>query len=155
MKKVLIFFLLSLFLLTGCENKEEDSKNQYLSLKNKIMEKEDYTKIENLPIDITTKIDRQDEEKVRYKVVLDNPKENMKNMKVIVVHNYYTENLFPTIGIFDKTKELSTNTEKNKVELEDVIETTKNLSDISLELKVWVEYTNDLGETKDFLYKTT
>ena len=39
MKKRSIIFLICTILLLGCENKEEISKNEYIELKNKLLEK--------------------------------------------------------------------------------------------------------------------
>ena len=155
MKKVSIIFFLCLFLLVGCENKEEESKNEYLAMKSNLLKEKKYTDIENLPLDITVKIDREDEELVKYKVILNNPKENMNNIKAMAIHNYYSEELFPSVGLFDKEQTLLTTDENKSIELEDTIKTTKNISKIDLELKVWIEYITDEGDKEEIYYKTT
>ena len=43
--------------------------------------------------------------------------------------------------------------EKNKLELSGTIETTKNISNLKLNLKVWIEYQNDAGEKKEIYYQ--
>lgn len=154
MKKVSIIFLILILILTGCENKEEKTKTEYISMKSHLLEEEKYTDINDLPINITVKIDRIDEEKVKYKVILNKPKENMKNIKVLVVHNFYNEELYPSVGFFDKERNLSVG-EDSSIELSNIIKTTKNLSKINLELKLWLEYKNDEGEKKEIYYKTT
>ncbi len=155
MRRGTIIFFLCIFFLIGCENIEEDSKNEYLSMKNSLLEEKEYTDVNELPLDITTRIDRINEEKVNYKVILNHPKINMKDMKIMVVHNYYNEDLFPSVGIFDDKKELLVSSKDNSIELEDSIKTTKNISKLNLELKLWIEYINDLGEKKEIIYKTT
>ena len=154
MKKVYIIFLLSLFLI-GCENKEEELKSEYLVVKNNLKEEKSYTKKEELPLDITVKIDRKNEEKLTYRVILENPKENMREITALVIHNYYSEELFPSVGIFDEKRTLSTNNPDEKIELSNTIKTTKNLSKLNLELKIGIEYKNDAGENKKIYYKTT
>ena len=154
MKKVTIIFLFIL-LLAGCENKKEENKDEYISIKSNLLEEKEYTKKEDLPVNITVKIDRLDEEKVKYKVLLDHPKENMKEVKVLVVHNYYNEEIFPSIGIFDEPQKLSNTEENSSIELENTLKTTKNISKMNLELKIWMEYINELGEKKEVYYKTT
>ena len=79
----------------------------------------------------------------------------MKNIKLLVVNNYYNEEVFPSIGIFDDPKELLTSNNDSSLELENTIKTTKNISKINLELKLWMEYINELGETRKIYYKTT
>lgn len=155
MKKISILLLLSLIFITGCETKEEATKKEYIAMKNATFDDENYKK-EKLPFDIVTIIERVDEEEINYQTTINNPKENMHNIKVLVVHNYYSEDIFPTIGVFDDPKELLVNNNDDKeIILKDTIKTTTNLSKLNLELKMLIEYTNDLGEKKDIYYKTT
>ncbi len=152
-KYVLIFFCL--LFLVGCENQEEKIKNEYIGMKSTLLE-EDYTDIDkdNLPLDIKVQIDRVDEEKVKYHVIFSNPKENMNEIKAMVVHNYYSETLFPSVGVFDDKQNLLVS-DGDSIELVDTIKTTKNISKLNLELKVWMEYVDDDGEKKEVYYKTT
>lgn len=155
MRKISILLLLSLIFITGCETKEEATKKEYIAMKNATFDDENYKK-EKLPFDIVTTIERVDEEEINYQTTINNPKENMHNIKVLVVHNYYSEDIFPTIGVFDEPKELLVNNNDDKeIILKDTIKTTTNLSKLNLELKMLIEYTNDLGEKKDIYYKTT
>ena len=157
MKKIIILLLFSLSFITGCETKEEITKKEYIAMKNDAFNETNYKK-EELPFDIVTTINRVDEEEVNYQTKINNPKENMHNIKVLLVHNYYSEDIFPTIGVFDEPKELllnNYNDNNNEIILQDTIKTTTNLSKLNLELKMLIEYTNDLGEKKDIYYKTT
>ena len=80
----------------------------------------------------------------------------MHNIKAMVVHNYNNEDIFPSIGVFDETRELLTTSENNaSIKLNGEIKTSKNISKLNLKLKVWIEYTNNDGEKKDIYYKTT
>lgn len=161
MKKILLILLISLSFLTGCENKEEDEKSEYLAMKSSLLENEEYTGSEKIICDIVVDVERLDEEKIEYNVSLSNPKENMKDIKAIVVHNYYTEEVFPTIGLFDKTTDLYVNSEEdndeieNNINLSGTIKTTADIDKLDLELKVLVEYVDESGEKKDIYYKTT
>ena len=78
----------------------------------------------------------------------------MKEIKAMVIHNYYSDDIYPSIGIFNKEKELTTN-QDDKIELKDNIKTTQNISKLNLELKVWIEYINDEGKKQEIYYKTT
>ena len=156
MKKIFLIMLFVCVFLTGCNNKEEKEKNEYLAMKSNLLETKKYTSKEELQCDILVNIDRHGQEKVVYKVTLFNPKENMNNIKAIVVHNYYTEDVFPTIGLFDEKATLKTDSEKEEnLTLSGVIETTDNIDKIGLQLKILIEYTTDNGEVKDIYYKTT
>ena len=155
MKKTYILLIFSLFLITGCENKEEVIKNEYIAMKNETLDEENYTE-DSIPVDIITTIERIDEEAITYMTTITNPKENMHDVKVLLVHNYYNEDVFPSIGIFDEPQELLVDSEDNfELVLKDTIKTTTNLSKLGLEIKISIEYTDDNGEKKDIYYKTT
>lgn len=153
MKKRILWILL-LFVLVGCSTKEEDEKSDYIAIKSHLLEEETYTIGDELPLDIVVNIDRIDEEEVDYRVVFSNPKEDMHDIEAMVVHNYYNDDLFPTIGLFDSKGELLMG-DKNTLELKDTIETNKNLSSINLELKIYIKYKDKNGEKKEIYYKTT
>ena len=79
----------------------------------------------------------------------------MHNIKAMVVHNYYTEDdIFPSIGLFDKKEELTINDEKN-IELTGIVKTTKSINKLDLELKIYIEYIDDSNSTKSIYYKAT
>ena len=150
MKKILLVVLVSLVFITGCENREENEKNEYLAMKSDLLETNEYTSFDEMMCDIVVDINRLDEEQIEYSVSLTNPKEDMDDVKVMVVHNCYTEDIFPTVGLFDKPTNLyivsSEEEEKdNDIELTGVIETTDDIDKVDLELKVLIEYTDKNG----------
>ena len=155
MKKTYLLLIISLFFISGCENKEEVTKNEYLAMKNETFDEANYIN-DYLPLDIIVYIDRVGEEDIDYKVTLANPQENMHDIKALVVHNYYTEDVFPSIGVFDEVGELLIdNSNNSSLVLGDTIQTTTDISKLKLELKILIEYTNDDGEKKEIYYKTT
>ena len=156
MKKLSIILLVFvLILMTGCEdNNNETEKNDYIALKSTLVETTSFNKGEDINFDIVIKVDRIDEETVSYTTTISNPKEDMHNIKMLVVHNFFTEEVFPTVGIFDEKKELLTNND-NKISLVGYIETTKDIKRLDLEIKVWLQYTDNDGNKKDIYYKTT
>ena len=78
----------------------------------------------------------------------------MNNIKMMIVHNYFTEEVFPTIGVFDKGRSLTVSDTSN-ITLVGYIDTTKDIKKLDLELKIWIEYKTEDGEVKDIYYKTT
>lgn len=158
MRKIGLFLLISMLLITGCENKEEAEKNEYIAIKSDLIDHKEYTDLGDLPLDIVLRLDRLNEEEVIYKVTLSNPKSNMREIRAMVVHNYYNEDndTFPSIGLFDDTKELLVQEEKsNTIDLVGKLKTTKSITKLNLVVKVWIEYIDDNGEKKDIYYKTT
>lgn len=154
MKKNYLFVFLALFLLTGCENHDEFQKNQYIAMKNHLLDELNYNVQSDLPVMIILKLDRQNQDVIEYRVLLKNPKENMHQLKMMVIHNYYTEDKFPSLGLFDNPKNLFQENNK-EIELTGLIKTTKSISKLNLEFKIWIEYIDDNGEKKDIYYKTT
>lgn len=154
MKKIFLVLFLSILLFTGCENKEENEKNDYLDMKSQLLSHKEFVSFEELTCDIVINIDRKDEEKIIYEVVLSKPKENMNNIKAVLVHNYYTEDVFPTIGLFDDTKSLLVDSQ-DSITLKGSIKTDKDIDNLNLMLKLLIRYTTDDGVKKDIYYKTT
>ena len=150
-----LLLVLLMFSLMGCSTKNEDDKSEYIAIKSHLLEESKYTDADDLPLDIVVNIDRMDEEVVDYSVVFSNPEEDMYDIEAMVVHNYYNEDLFPTIGLFDKKGELLSDDEDSIIELKDTIKTNKNLSSIDLELKIYIKYKDKNNELKEIYYKTT
>ena len=157
MKKINILLILLLILVTGCSNNTgEEDKSEYLAMKSNLIENEEFLEASDLDFDITVSVDRINDEEVSYRVIIDSPKVNMNDIKAMVVHNYYTEDIFPSLGLFDDKESLIVGNEDVKgIELVGYIDTTKDIDDLNLELKLWIEYTLDNGEVKDIYYKAT
>ncbi|MEE3342946.1 MAG: hypothetical protein VZS44_02530 [Bacilli bacterium] len=154
-KKILILTIIILF-LAGCKNKEEIEKNDYLTMKSKLLENKKYSKTDELPCDIIVNVDRVDKERVNYKISFSSPKENMHNIKAIVVHNYYTEEVFPSIGLFNKKYNLLLdNKENSNITLKGKIETREDIDNINFKFKIYIEFYDDNNNKKDIYYKTT
>ena len=80
----------------------------------------------------------------------------MNNIKAIAVHNYYTEEVFPSIGLFNKKYNLYTNdNENNKIELKGKIRTSEDIDNLKIELKLLIEYYDDNNQKKDIYYNAT
>ena len=156
MLKKLITILLIFILMTGCkqETMDQEEKNEYLAYKSDLVDRTEFSKNDDLPCDITISMDRFNDESVSYTTVISNPKENMNDIKMMIVHNYFTEEVFPTIGVFDKGRSLTISDTSN-ITLVGYIDTTKDIKKLDLELKIWIEYKTEDGEVKDIYYKTT
>lgn len=151
MKKIYLLFI-ALFFITGCENKEEERKSEYIAVKSNLLSATDYE--EDLPLEIIVSLDRVEEEKINYKVVFQNPEENMHHIKAMIVHNYHNEDVFPSVGVFDEVQELLVEGEESKsLELHGTFESAKNMNQLDLQLKIWIEYQDDNGKIKNIYYR--
>ena len=155
MKKVLLLVLP--LLLVGCsKDKLTLEKDEYLVFKEELLEKNNFTNEEDINFDLTISVDRVNEEEISYRAIIDNPKENMHNIKAILVHDYLTDEVFPSLGIFDDTIDLIIDDENIKgINLVGYIKTTKEIKEIDLNIKVYVEYTDDNNKVKKVYYNST
>lgn len=156
MKRSIIIALIS-FGLIGCsEDKVTVEKDNYLVFKEELIEQKDFTDIEDVNFDINISVDRVSEEEISYRAIIDNPEENMYNIKAMVIHNHFTDEIFPSIGIFDEPIDLITDNEEVKgINLVGYIKTTKDIDDLSLDVKLYIEYTNDSNELIKIYHKST
>ncbi len=154
MKRIYIVLIIIVLLFTGCNNEKEEVKSEYLTMKSKLLKVKEFNSNEDINFDILVSVDRVDEENVSYKMVLSNPMENMHDIKAILIHNYYTEDVFPSIGLFDKVKSMHINS-NDSIDLEGVIKTDKSIDNLGLILKLYVKYLDDYGNEKSIYYKTT
>ena len=155
MKKIYILLIVGVLFISGCENKKESVKEEYIATKSNLIKETNYTNKEDLPLKIVTFLDRKNEEELEYKVVLSDATRNMHDVKALVVHNYYNEDdVFPSVGLFDKKEELLVNDDKT-VELTGIVRSNKSISKLDLELKIYIEYIDDSNNKKSIYYKTT
>lgn len=157
MKKIILLILL--LLTIGCNYSDitEKNKNEYIKLKEELSKTEQFQKLENFPFDITISLDRLTEEELTYRIIIDNAKEDLKDIKALLIHNYFTEDIFPSIGILDDTisiKKDAQDLEKGFM-LVGYINTKENLEDIKIEFRLLVEYTTNDNITHKIYYKTT
>ena len=156
MKKFLIISITLIFCLTGCNKttKIDQEKEDYLAIKQDLLKNNNFIQEEELPFDLNIYVNRVNDEEISYRAIIDNEKENMHNVKAILVHNYFTDDIFPSIGIFDDGVDLLTNSEEVKgISLVGYINSTKDIN--NLEYRVYIEYKNDNDEIKKIYYKST
>ena len=123
-------------------------------MKSELLKVKEFNSSESINFDILVNVDRIDEENISYKMLQSNPKENMHDIKAILIHNYYTEDVFPSIGLFDKLRSMYKDS-NDSINLEGVIKTDKSIDNLDLVLKLYVKYLDDYGNEKSVYYKTT
>lgn len=149
-KKYLL--LIILLLLVGCTNKIEEEKKDYLTYKSELQTQDEFKTEEELECTIAFNLERKTEEKVAYNVIISNPKVNMHDIKALLIHDYFTEEIFPSVGIFNDTVNLLT-TDSDALTLEGEIQTEKEIK--KEDFKLYIEYTDDEGLKNYIYYKMT
>lgn len=148
MKKILVVIVL--LLLTGCTNKVEEDKYAYLEYKNNLEEQKDFVSQESLEFNTYFNLVRETEEKVTYSLVIDSPKVNMNNVKALLIHDFVTDDIFPSVGIFDEPVTLHKDS-NDKIVLEGSIQTIDDISDTKF--KLYLEYVDDDGLENSIYYE--
>ena len=158
--KKLIILLFAVFIV-GCssvkietDNTIVEEKEDYLAIKDELNSVDKYISDENLPCDIKISLDRINKEEISYRAIIDNPKTNMYNIKALLIHDYFTEDIFPSIGIFDEAENLIVgNEEVRGISLVGYIETTNDIEELDLDVKLYIEYSDSDGNIQKIYYK--
>ena len=164
-KKIIVVFLiiLSIFIFVGCSNKDKE-KTVKTPKTNKIESKKDtYIKYvkelkkidksdEDLPFTVDVVYEQMTEE-VRYQVVIDNPTTEIKNIRALAIHNKQTDDVFPSVGIFDDKIDLIPDKKPSGVILVGYIPYEGDMEDFKIEMKVLIEYEIE-DNTKTSYYLT-
>lgn len=151
MKRWLV--ILSLLMLTGCTNEIEEEKNNYLVMKGRLEEQLVFDSSDVLPCEMEFTLERVDVDVVKYKAVLINQKSAMYDIKAMLIHDGYTEDVFPSIGLLSSSESLIN--DGDSVILEGILNTSKDIGELSLELKIWIEYYDSDGVVHTNFYKST
>lgn len=155
MRRVILF--LCCLLIAGCTN-----NNEQLELYNRLLlQADEYEKTDNetLPVDIEVYCEQIIDGEITYRVIIDNPKEAITNIKAIAIHNHETKDVYPTSGIFETPLNLIPNNidlDKNNAKgiiLVGYIETDINIEKFKISIKVMIEYENANGESKQIYYE--
>ena len=129
MKKILIVLFVFIFILTGCTSQKVSRKNEkekkvYIKYIQKVKKVKESSS--DLPFTVEIKYDKVDSE-LRYQVIIDNPTNEIKDISAIAVHNKQTDNVFPSVGIFDKKVNLIPNKKPSGVILVGYVPYEKNI----------------------------
>ena len=157
MKK--IFWIITLvFLLSGCSKeltKEEIIYNDYVDKLKQEEKSED-----NLPFDLEIFVDKIIEKEVMYRVIIDNPKVSLRNIEALVIHDKYTEDVYPSTGIFESKLSLIPgviNKTSNYVEgiiLAGYIPYEGDINNLNATFKVLFKYEDDEEVSHTIIYST-
>lgn len=142
MKKILLIIFTSILLLTGCEKDYSEEKEKYINYIKEI--KEVNKTSDNLPFNIEVKYDKLTSNEIRYQVILDNVQEDIYDVEMLSIHNKETNDVFPSIGIFDDKENLLKDKKPSGLILVGYIDYNGKVEDFKCKMKVMIKYkTND------------
>lgn len=159
MKKISVIIIL-LLITCGCTGKLDEDTITYHSYVEELSELKKTTTSKGI-VDVAIELNRYSDDEITYSVVIDNPKEKMKNVEAIVYHDQETTDVYPSVGIYDKKLNLIPNLKKNTdknvkgIVLVGYIKTKKNISKFHPTLKVMMIYYNSDNERQKIYYSKT
>lgn len=156
MKRLLILTL-ALLLITSCHHSLSKEKKRYQAMQQELINYDNFT--QPLTYDVNVYLDRLVDTEIIYRVIIDNPTESMHNISVLVIHNYPTNDIFPSIGIFDEKVNLIPNyvdMETNHVKgitLTGYIPYVGDILNFDGVFKVLIEYEDESGNFERDYYQ--
>lgn len=143
MKRILIVFLVLILFLTGCTTNDiSKEKDTYLTYIKELRKINKSTK--DIPFNIEVRFDKITDSEIRYQVVIDEVKENITDVEAIAIHDKQTDDVFPSIGIFDKKQKLEVNKKPSGIILVGYIDYQGKVEKFKCNLKLLIKYnTND------------
>lgn len=153
-----LLLILSLFILTGCNNNVSSEKKVYDKYINEL--EKSSNEVVDLPFNIEVYVDKIIETEVMYRVIIDKPKIALRDIEAIVIHNMYTEDVFPSSGIFDTKYSLIPNVinkSSNYIEgiiLIGYIPFEGEIKELDVTFKILFKYKSDDGKEHTITYST-
>ena len=138
MKK--IFILLITIVLCSCTNKEKQELNNYKNLVNELKSTSIYK--ENDSLNISVELEKLSDNYYNYRVLIDKPDFEIKDIVALVITNEETDELYPSMGIFEEKISLSKESKEKGIKLSGYT-TNKNIT-----FKVYISYLKDNKEEK-------
>lgn len=153
MKKIIIGLIL-LVSITGCDKESvmQENYNKKMNALATVNENVGY-----VPCTIELTYDKITDDEVSYQIVFDNPKENMRNINIVVTHNRETNDGYPSIGVFDEepinlSTIVDTDNPNKGIVLVGYFDYRGDLKDLDAEFKIAINYINDAIEEKTIYY---
>lgn len=142
MKKILLIFIC--LLLIGCSSVEKKKYDDYiLLLRNSNISSD-------IPFSIQVYLDKLLDDEISYRVIIDNPKYDLFNVEALAIHNIETNDIFPSIGIFDETvnlvNEVKNINDTKGIILTGYISTELDLDEFDAEFRVLVKYSDSISD---------
>lgn len=151
MKKVVL--LISVLLLCACSSDSIELKkyNSYIKELNTSEDSKD------IPFDISLNLNKFNDKEYIYKLIIDNPKEELRDIEALIIHDKYTKDIFPSSGIFDDKYNLipnNINKDINNVKGIILIGYLPYEEDINITFKLLIKYKDNNNKLNTIIYST-
>lgn len=153
MRKKIVIFLSLIILLCGCTDdkiaKEKKIYDKYIKELKEVNESsKDY------PFNIEIKYDKLVDGIYRYQVIIDSALEDIYDIEAIAIHNKKTDDVYPSIGIFDEKESLEVNKKPSGIILVGYIDSDKKIDESNCKIKLLIKYKNKNNKQKSVYYVT-
>ncbi len=156
MKKIGIV-LIVIILICGCTNRLDENQLIYNSYVEELKELKKTNTTKDI-VDVDIELEKNSKDEITYRVTIDQPKEKMKQVEAFVYHDQKTEDIYPSIGIFDEKVNLVPNLKKESenntegIVLVGYIKTKKELEEFHPTFKVMILYNNKDNERQKIYF---
>ncbi len=147
-KKISVLFLLFL-LLTGCTKLQANDK--FYTQEVKVLQQQEQFDQE-FPFEINISIERLTKYEITYHLVIDHFEQDVNNIKALVIHDQKTDDVYPSIGIYEEKVDL-VRAKKKGILLVGYIDYSKDIKDFKGTFKAMISYTQGKKEITKFYKK--
>lgn len=139
-----MFIFLMLF-LSGCKNEESKETIYYKELINELSKVNESSL--SIPVNIEIKVEEMPNNFLRYTALLDRNGQVMKDIEAILIHDKETDNVFPSLGIFEDKITLNNESKELGIKLTGYVENGDNIN-----FKFLIKYKNSEEKLKKYYY---
>ncbi|MDD3822039.1 MAG: hypothetical protein ACOXZW_01440 [Bacilli bacterium] len=158
MRKILFVLSICIIISGCCFNSVLPEQKNYYEMLDKLNNTTDKYQ-EDLPFALKIYIDKINEFELMYRVIIDSPTYELYNLSALVIHNYETEDIYPSIGVLDEKVNLVPNyidKENNYVKginLIGYIPFNEDISAFKGEFRILVNYDDQFGVNHELYYQ--
>lgn len=160
MKKIGVIIIVTIIILCGCTGKISEDSMIYKGYVEELKELDNVTTSEGI-VDINIELEKNAVDEITYRITIDDPKIKMRQIEAIAYHNFKTEAVFPSIGVYDEKLNLVPGLKKNDrknvkgLVLIGYIKTDKSIRNFHPTIKVMMLYNDKYNERQKIYYTKT
>ena len=132
MKRIIVI-ICCLLIITGCNQKTSTEQNEYNNIITSLESSDEIT--DSMPFNVVLETEVVVDE-IRYTIAVNDVKEKITDLKAVAYHDYPTNDIFPSIGIFDEPINLEPNGSSKGIVLVGYIPYTKE----EITYKLYISY---------------
>lgn len=146
-----------MLLLCGCSrSNQKELENKYYIYVKDTQECIYFSDIE-YDFDLQITLEKLNDDYLIYRLYIDHPKDDIYDVEALITHDFKTEDVFPSSGLYEEPLSLYKNAESEDyikgIILSGYIETNKEIKDLDITFKTLIRAKNRLGYYKEYCYE--